>query len=293
MLMHKKIIDKINHVIIIIAAMFVAALMLLMLIHIVAESIPALTEVGIKMFQSDSEWRPMSENPQYGLLPAIAGTLYVSTLAVALSLFFGVGCACFVNFYLPDKIASIFLSFIDLVAGIPSVIFGFIGLTVLVKGLAQIFGMAAGQCVLAASIILGIMLLPFVISTCDESIKNARKRYELTALALGLSKETILVRIIFPAICSGIIASAMMAFGRALGETMAVMMVIGNSPIYPKLLGRAQTLPALTALEMGSIEYGSIHLSVLYTANLILLVIVAVTMGIGYFFKRRFLKNEI
>ena len=290
--MRKKIMDFISRGIVMIAALFVTALMILMLGHIVKESLPALKEIGIKMFQVDSEWRPVSQNPQYGLLPAITGTLYVSALAVILALILGIGCACFLNFYLPDKLASLLLSFIDLVAGIPSVIFGFIGLTVLVKQFGVIFKMPAGQCVLAASIVLGIMLLPFVISTCNESIQNAREKYELTALALGFSKEIVIIRIIFPAIRSGIIASAMMAFGRALGETMAVMMVIGNSPIYPKLFGRAQTLPALTALEMGSIEYGSMHLAVLYTANLVLLVIVAITMGVGYFFKRRFLKNE-
>ena len=191
------------------------------------------------MFLPSTEWRPVSANPQFGLLPAITGTLYVSFIAVVLALIFGVACACFLNFYLPEKIAAVFLAFIDLVAGIPSVIFGFIGLTVLVKSFATQFHMAAGQCILAAGIVLAIMLLPFVISTCHESIRVARTQYEMTALALGFSREITLVKIIFPAIRPGIVAGAMMAFGRALGETMAVMMVIGNSPIFPKLLGRA------------------------------------------------------
>ena len=190
------------------------------------------------------------------------------------------------------KIAAVFLAFIDLVAGIPSVIFGFIGLTVLVKSFATQFHMAAGQCILAAGIVLAIMLLPFVISTCHESIRVARTQYEMTALALGFSREITLVKIIFPAIRPGIVAGAMMAFGRALGETMAVMMVIGNSPIFPKLLGRGQTLPSLTALEMGSIEYGSLHLSALYVANVVLLVILLAVLGIGYLLKRRFAKHE-
>ena len=132
--------------------------------------------------------------------------------------------------------ASIFLAFIDLVAGIPSVIFGFIGLTVLVKAFATHLHMAAGQCILAAGIVLGIMLLPFVISTCHESLQTARKTYEFSAITLGFSREFTLLHFILPAIRPGIIAGAMMAFGRALGETMAVMMVIGNSPIYPNSL---------------------------------------------------------
>lgn len=266
--------------------------MAIMLIHIIKESIPAFSELGIKMFLPSTEWRPVSANPQFGLLPAITGTLYVSFIAVVLALIFGVACACFLNFYLPEKIATVFLAFIDLVAGIPSVIFGFIGLTVLVKSFATQFHMAAGQCILAAGIVLAIMLLPFVISTCHESIRVARTQYEMTALALGFSREITLVKIIFPAIRPGIVAGAMMAFGRALGETMAVMMVIGNSPIFPKLLGRGQTLPSLTALEMGSIEYGSLHLSALYVANVVLLVILLAVLGIGHLLKRRFAKHE-
>ena len=136
------------------------------------------------------------------------------------------------------------------------------------------------------------MLLPFVISTCHESLQTARKTYEFSAITLGFSREFTLLHFILPAIRPGIVASAMMAFGRALGETMAVMMVIGNSAIFPKLLGRGQTLPALTALEMGSIEYGSIHLSVLYVANLVLLVILVVVTLAGQLLKRRFAEHE-
>ena len=284
--MLRKLPDKISRFLIYLTAFGVSALMAIMLIHIIKESIPAFSELGIKMFLPSTEWRPVSANPQFGLLPAITGTLYVSFIAVVLALIFGVACACFLNFYLPEKIAAVFLAFIDLIAGIPSVIFGFIGLT------ATQFHMAAGQCILAAGIVLAIMLLPFVISTCHESIRVARTQYEMTALALGFSREITLVKIIFPAIRPGIVAGAMMAFGRALGETMAVMMVIGNSPIFPKLLGRGQTLPSLTALEMGSIEYGSLHLSTLYVANVVLLVILLVVLGIGYLLKRRFAKHE-
>ena len=287
--MLRKLPDKISRFLIYLTAFGVSALMAIMLIHIIKESIPAFSELGIKMFLPSTEWRPVSANPQFGLLPAITGTLYVSFIAVVLALIFGVACACFLNFYLPEKIAAVFLAFIDLVAGIPSVIFGFIGLTVLVKSFATQFHMAAGQCILAAGIVLAIMLLPFVISTCHESIRVARTQYEMTALALGFSREITLVKIIFPAIRPGIVAGAMMAFGRALGETMAVMMVIG---IFPKLLGRGQTLPSLTALEMGSIEYGSLHLSTLYVANVVLLVILLAVLGIGYLLKRRFAKHE-
>lgn len=120
--MFKKLSDKFSKGIVYLAAFLVTALMAVMMIHIVKESIPAISQLGIKMFLPTTEWRPVSQKPQYGLLPAIAGTLYVSAIAVVLALIFGVACACFLDYYLPKKVASIFLAFIDLVAGIPSVI---------------------------------------------------------------------------------------------------------------------------------------------------------------------------
>lgn len=289
----RKIIDKIGKGLIVLITIAVIALMGLMLVYVVEQSQKAFNELGMTMFLPSTEWRPVSNHPKFGLLPAITGTLYVSLIAVILALIFGIGCAFFINFYLPDFLAKLSLSFIDLVAGIPSVIFGFIGLTLLVKKFAATFHMAAGQCILVAGIVLGIMLLPFVISTCSESILFARKNYEMSALALGFSKEKVMVSVILPAISHGIVASAMMAFGRGLGETMAVMMVIGNSAVFPKLFGRGQTIASLTALEMGSIEYGSLHLSALYVANLILLVILAIVLGIGTILKRRMVEDEI
>lgn len=285
--MKRKLSDKIQKYMNLILAACVIALLAVILFHIIKESIPAFTQLGLDMFLPSVEWRPVSEHPQYGLLPAITGTLFVSGIAVGLALVFGVGCAFFLNYYVPKRMAALLLAFIDLVAGIPSVIFGFIGLTVVVKAFAKHLHMAAGQCILAAGLVLAVMLLPFVISTCYESVRRARVQYEPSGLALGISKEHVLMHMIFPAILPGILAAAMMAFGRALGETMAVMMVIGNSPVYPKLLGRGQTIPALTALEMGSITYGSMHLSVLYAANVVLLLILAVVLILGYLLKRR------
>ena len=292
LVMCRKIANTILKALIYVIAFAVVALMGIMLFHIIKESIPALRELGLKMFLPSSEWRPVSTVAQYGLLPAITGSLYVSGLAVLFAMILGLACACFLTFFLPKKMASFCLAFIDLLAGIPSVIFGFIGLTVVVKAFAKYLKMAAGQCVLAAAIVLGIMLLPYVVSSCHESLVNAKKTYEISGLALGLSREYLLMRVILPASGPGLVSAAMMAFGRALGETMAVMMVIGNSAIFPKLLGRGQTLPALTALEMGSIEYGSIHLSVLYVANLVLLLILAIVTLAGRLLKRRLMEDE-
>ncbi len=152
--------------------------------------------------------------------------------------------------------------------------------------------MTAGQCVLAGSIVLSVMLLPFIVSNLSESILRIRKEYELAFLSLGLTKELFIKKILIFKLQRGILSAVILAFGRAIGETIAVMMVIGNSPIYPKLLGRAQTIPALTALEMGNVEYGSLHLSVLYTANLILLILLIVLRLLARVIKKRELYDE-
>lgn len=287
-----KISDKILKWIIFLCAISISILFTMLIIFIILESKKSIFTQGLNLINPNAGWFPTSLNPSFGLLPTILGTLYVSFLGVIISIVFGVGCAYFINYYIPKYLGEVFLSFIDIVSGIPSVIFGFIGLSIVVKYFTIHFKMAAGQCILAASIVLSTMLLPFVISNVSESITSARKNLEPSALSLGITKEFCAFKIIFPKIIPSVISGAIMAFGRAIGETMAVMMVIGNAPIFPKLLGRGQTIASLTALEMGSIEIGSIHLSVLYTANFILLLILIVTIFIGEFIKRRFLKNE-
>lgn len=179
-----------------------------------------------------------------------------------------------------------------MLAGLPSVIFGFLGLVLLVKWFETNLDMTTGESVLTASILLSVMLLPYIVSSSYESIQKAEKRYMATSLSLGISKEYSIVKIILPCIRMSILSSVMLAFGRALGETMAVMMVIGNSPIYPRLLGRAETIPALTALEMGSVEYGSLHLASLYAANVVLLFILFLVLGSGYLLQRKLKKND-
>lgn len=279
---YEKLKDFIMEFAVYLAVIATIGVFLLILGHIVSQSYPAWTQLGAKeLFALSGEWRPTSAEPRYSILPAVCGTLYVSFLAVLLTLVFGVAASVFLVFYVSNKASHLFFAFIGMLAGVPSVIFGFVGLTVLVKWLLNHSSMSSGQCVLAAGIVLGAMLLPFVISTCSETMKLLREEYLMMTYSLGMSRESFIVHVVLPSMRKSIVAAVMMAFGRGLGETMAVMMVIGNSNIFPHLLGRGQTIPAMTALEMGSIGYGSMHLSVLYAANLVLLVILFLVIGIG------------
>lgn len=276
----------------ILGAIFSVLIMGMIIFYLIEFSLSAFIKINVGLFNLKGEWRPLSNNPSFNILPMILTTMYVALLAVIIALPFGIGCAMFLNFYTDKKIAALLLSFIDMLAGLPSVIFGFLGLVLLVNWFESYLAMSTGECVFAASIILAIMLLPYIVSNIYESVRKAEQKYMFTSLSLGISKEYTIVKVILPSIKKSILASTTLSFGRALGETMAVMMVIGNSPIYPKLLGRAQTVAALTALEMGSAEYGSLHLSALYAANVVLLGVLLIVFGTGYLLQRRLNKYD-
>jgi len=213
-------------------------------------------------------------------------TLYVAVLAVAIAAPLGIMAAIFLNYFAANRLTRWALAFIDLLAGVPSVIFGFIGLLVVVQSMETWLGMSAGESVLAAALVLAVMLLPFVISTYSESIQKAKARYHATSVALGLSPAYVARKMLLPATKCGAGAAIVLAFGRATSETIAVMMVIGNAPIFPRLLGRGQTVSGLTALEMGSAEVGSLHASAIYGANAVMLGVLALILLGTYGLKR-------
>ncbi|MCC3863231.1 phosphate ABC transporter permease subunit PstC [Terrisporobacter petrolearius] len=249
------------------------------------ESIPFFKEIGINGFIISGGWNPLKSEASYSLLPMILATLYVSFLAVFIALPIGLGCAIFLSFYSKKSVSKTILACIDLLAGIPSVIFGFIGLVIIVKYFEIFFNMTSGECVLAAGILLAIMLLPYIISNCSESIDEAKNKFEIESLSLGVSKEYTIKIVILPSIKNSIYSAIMMSFGRAMGETMAVMMVMGNSPIMPRLFSRGETIPSLTALEMGTVQYGSLHSSALYAANVVLIFLLIIIFAIAKYLK--------
>lgn len=252
---------------------------------VIIESIPFFKEIGIDGFIISGGWNPLKSEASYSLLPMILATLYVSFLAVFIALPIGLGCAIFLSFYSKKSISKTILACIDLLAGIPSVIFGFIGLVIIVKSFEIFFYMTSGECVLAAGILLAIMLLPYIISNCSESIDEAKNKFEIESLSLGVSKEYTIKKVILPSIKNSIYSAIMMSFGRAMGETMAVMMVMGNSPIMPRLFSRGETIPSLTALEMGTVQYGSLHASALYGANVVLIFLLIIIFALAKYLK--------
>lgn len=241
---------------------------------IVREAVPAFDEIGISDFLLGQRWMPVdyTSETSFGIFNFIAATLYVSLVAMVLAIFVGLGAAVFLSCVATDRMRSFLYPFVDLLAGIPSVVYGFIGLTILVKFFMRA-GVHTGSCVLAAGILLSIMLLPFLISSCSETMLKIKEQYWPAANALGISRWHMAATIVLPASWKNILLAMILAIGRAMGETMAVMMVIGNANLSPTLLGKSETIASVIALEMGTAAGGSTHYHALYAAGLVLMVL--------------------
>lgn len=263
-------------------------LLAFLLLFMLRESLPAIREVGWRELLLGAQWRPViyQDAPSYGLRNMILSTLYVSVLAVAIALVIGVGTALCLACAASDRQRTLVMPYIDLLASIPSVVYGFIGLYIVIKFLEKC-GRAAGESILAGGVVLAVMILPYMISSCCDTMVRIRKRYGAASQALGISRWYMAGQLVLPASRRGILISMALATGRAMGETMAVMMVMGNAMATPTLLGKGETISALIALEMGMAEVGSIHFSALYTAGFVLMVLLCSINIIFELLKRR------
>ncbi|MSU02562.1 phosphate ABC transporter permease subunit PstC [Tissierella pigra] len=267
--------------------LFSVLILSFIIVFILKESIVFFKEVYIIKFIFGRKWNPLGSADKLAIFPIILGTIYVSVIGIIIALPIGIGNAIVLSSYTDGKVKRVIRSIVDILAGIPSVIYGFIGLLVLVKFLEIKFEFPTGESVLAGGIVLSIMMLPFIISTCEESMEKVYAEYSGYSNALGVSKSYMIRKIVLPNSKRSILASIVLALGRGMGETMAVMMVIGNAPIMPKLLGKCQTIPSLIALEMGMAEVGSLHYHGLYASGFILMMILLIINIILYIIKRK------
>lgn len=281
-----KLLDKAFSILIKLLTVFSLLLLAFVLIFIFKESTAFFKEVSIFKFITGRTWNPLSSPDKLSILNVILGTLYVSFVAIVIALPIGVGSALLLSGYIKGRGKTIIRGIIDILGGIPSVIYGFIGLLVLVKFFEIRFGFPTGESVLAGGILLSLMVLPYIISTCNETMEKVYNDHLSSSQALGVSKNYFLRKIVLAESKKGIIAATVLALGRAMGETMAVMMVIGNAPITPRLLGKAQTIPSLIALEMGMVEVGSLHYHALFASGFVLMIILLIINIIVYYVKK-------
>lgn len=283
----RKIGEKIFEVVVKILTIFSILLLAFVVIFIFRESLSFFKEVSIIQFITGRKWNPLGPPDELSILPIVLGTIYVSLVGIAIALPIGVGMAIMLSSYTNEKLKRFIRGIVDILAGIPSVIYGFVGLLVVVKFFEIKFSFASGESVLSGGIVLSAMLLPFIISTCDETMEKVYREYSQSSSALGVSKSYMIRNILLPASKRGILASVVLALGRGMGETMAVMMVIGNAPIMPKLLGKTLTIPSLIALEMGTAEVGSLHYHALFGSGFVLMIMLLIINGLLYVIRNR------
>ena len=221
------------------------------------------------------EWLPTATPaPLFGLLPLITGTLWVSLIAILIALPFGLSVSIFMSEVASERLRGILKPVIELLSGIPSVVYGFFGLVVVVPLVQQVFNLPVGETGLTGSIILAIMALPTIITVSEDAMRNCPRSMREASLSLGANRWQTTYKIVIPYSISGITSGVVLGIGRAIGETMAVLMVTGNSAIIAhSILQPLRTIPATIAAELGEVSAGSPHYQVLFLLGIILFVI--------------------
>lgn len=221
------------------------------------------------------EWYPTAQPvAQYGVLPLITGTLWVSFWAILIALPFGLAVAIYLAEIAHERVRRIMKPLIELLSGIPSVVYGFFGLVVLVPLIQKTFNLPVGETALAGSVILAIMALPTMITVAEDAMRNTPRSMKEASLALGASHWQTIYKVVIPNSLSGISAAVVLGIGRAIGETMAVLMVTGNAAVMPHtLLEPVRTIPATIAAELGEAPAGGVHYQALFTLGCILFLI--------------------
>lgn len=241
--------EKIMHLVFLLSAVISIAAVILICVFLFSSGVPAIAQIGLKEFLTGTEWRP--GNNIFGIFPMIVGSLYVTAGALVIGVPIGILTAIFMARFCPKGLYRIMKPAIDLMAGIPSVVYGFFGLVILVPLVRDYIG-GRGLSVLTASILLGLMILPTIISMSEAAIRAVPESYYEGALALGASHERSVFSAVVPAARSGIFAGIILGIGRAVGETMAVIIVAGNQTLIPEhLTDGVRTLTTNIVLEMG------------------------------------------
>ena len=247
-------------------------IVLIICVFLIINGLPAISKIGLSEFLSGAKWKPSID--LYGIFPMIIASIYVTAGAIIIGVPIGILTAIYLAEFCPRFLYSFFKSAINLLSGIPSVVFGLFGLTVIVPIIRDWFGVS-GTSLLAASIVLSIMILPTIISVSQTAIESVPRSYYEGSLALGATHERSVIKAVLPAAKSGIVAGIILSIGRCVGETMAVVMVAGNQAVIPNsLLKGVRTLTANIVLEMG---YASgLHRDALIATAVVLFVFILI-----------------
>lgn len=283
--MKKDFFENLIHGIFLIAGLITIAAVLVISIYLIISGLPAISQIGLKNFLFGKTWNPTGANPQYGILPFILTSVYGTCGAILFGTPLAFFTAVFLSKVASQKYKNIFLSGINLLAGIPSVVYGLVGMLVLVPFVRNTFNLSDGASLFSAIIVLSIMIYPSIVKVSVNALDAVPKEYEEASLALGATKIETYFRVSVPAAKSGIIASIVLGVGRAIGEAMAVMMVSGNVSNMPKLFESVRFLTTAVASEM---SYSSgLQRKALFSIALVLFVfIMMINAALNFFLKK-------
>ena len=266
--------EKIGEIIFLLSAVLSVFLILLIIYFIFSEGIKFVNEYGLLKFITGKVWKPTAGNPRFGIFPMIIGSLIVTSLSTLIALPFGLAISIFMAYY-AKKSYGFLKSLINLMAAIPSVVYGFFAMMVLVPLIKDIFDIKNGMNMLTASILLAVMILPTMINISENSLRQVPQTFMTGSLALGATKEETIYKVLVPYAISGIFSSIILAIGRAIGETMAVYLVIGNQPMMPSSIFKGvRTLTTNIVLEMG--YAAGMHRQALIATGMVLFIFILI-----------------
>ena len=279
--------ENVVHGVFLILGLITVGCVLLITVYLIISGIPAIKEIGLVNFLFGKEWASTAVEPKYGILPFILTSVYGTAGAILIGVPIGFFTAVYLSKVANKKVRAIIENSINLLAGIPSVVYGLVGMLVLVPAIREIFNVPDGASLLAAIIVLAIMILPNIIKVSMTALDAVPKEYEDASLALGATPTETFFKVSVPAAKSGIAAAVVLGVGRAIGEAMAVMMVAGNVANMPSLFQSVRFLTTAVATEMAYSSPGSLQRNALFSIALVLfLFIMLINATLNFFLKR-------
>jgi len=278
------------HLLFLLCGIVSVAFVLFISVYLIISGIPAIREVGLIPFLFGTTWAPTAKTaePSFGILPFLLTSVYGTAGACLLGVPIGILTAVFLAKAAPPKVAAVIRSAVQLLAGIPSVVYGLVGINVLVPAIQRAFHLASGACLLTAILVLTVMILPSIINVSETALRAVPREYEEGSLALGATEIETYFRVSLHAASSGVATSVVLGAGRAIGEAMAIIMVSGNVPNLPSLFGSVRFLTTAIASEMSYASAGSLQRQALFSIGLVLfLFILLINAVLNLALKRR------
>ena len=277
--------EKIMEYVFLLAAVISIVAVALICIFLFANGIPAMKKIGFAEFLTGTKWKP--GNNKFGIFPMILGSIYVTGGALIIGVPVGVLTSIFMARFCPEGLYKLLKPVVNLLAGIPSVVYGFFGLVVIVPLIQKTFDLPVGETAFAGSVVLAIMALPTIITVAEDAMRTTPRAMKEASLALGATQWQTIYKVIIPYSISGITSAVVLGIGRAIGETMAVLMVTGNAAVIPtSFFEPVRTIPATIAAELGEAPAGGAHYEALFLLVLFLITLI-LSISVEYISSKR------